>query len=82
MRKRKRQMMAGIVDAIKHGKLSEVQGTMCKDKPVARKAKGEPRLLNDKVGGKQKCKGSSKARSVYRKRHLTECLAQVRHWIK
>lgn len=61
MRKRKRQMLAGINDAMQHGKLNEVRGSMCTDKPVVRKLKGEPRLLNDKVRGKQKSKGSSKA---------------------
>jgi len=52
-------MLAGINDALKHGKLSEVQGTMCKSKPI-RQNKQADRLLTDKIGGKQKSKGSSK----------------------
>lgn len=57
MRKRKRQMLAGINDALKHGKLAEVKGSMATPEPLK---KLSHRSQMDKVGGKQKCKGSSK----------------------
>lgn len=58
MRKRKRQMLAGINDALKHGKLSEVQGAMATPEPLKKLSHNSQ---TDKVRGKQKCKGSSKA---------------------
>lgn len=58
MRKRKRQMLAGIHDALKHGKLSEVKGAMATPEPLK---KLSHKSQTDKVRGTQKCKGSSKA---------------------
>lgn len=57
MRKRKRQMLAGIHDALKHGKLSEVQGALATPEPLK---KLSHKSQTDKVRGTQKFKGSSK----------------------
>jgi len=58
MRKRKRQMLAGINDALKHGKLSEVKGATATPEPLKKLSHNSQM---DKVRGKQKCKGGSKA---------------------
>lgn len=57
MRKRKRQMLAGIDDAMKHGKLYEIKGSVAAPEPLK---KLKHKSQTDKVRGTQKCKGSSK----------------------
>lgn len=57
MRKRKRQMLAGMQDAMKHGKLREVSGALAAPEPVKKLSQNEQR---EPVRGKQKHKGSSK----------------------
>lgn len=58
MRKRKRQMLSGMQDAMKHGKLHEVSGALAAPEPLQKLSHSEQR---EPVRGKQKCKGSSKA---------------------
>ena len=67
MRSKRRKQLAGIQDAVQHGRLNELPRSMARVKPLPKTSQD---VIQDPVRGKQKQKGSSKVPSGWYSRGM------------